>query len=106
MFTKDEKGHMVLIIKYVTTSIKYQILEIKEIKFKEGEENIIYIEYKPEKNIRSENFRTSEGAAIIKIFQEFQKKGIEQSDVKKNEAEEKKKIDNIGANLNDILSFP
>ena len=90
MFTKDEKGHMVLIIKYVTTSIKYQILEIKEIKFKEGEENIIYIEYKPEKNIRSENFRTSEGAAIIK----------------KNEAEEKKKIDNIGANLNDILSFP
>jgi hypothetical protein len=106
VFTKDEKGHMVLIIKYVTTSIKYRILEIKDIRFKEGEENMISIEYISEKNQRTEYFRTNEGATIIKIFQEFQKKSIEQSDSKKVAAEQNKKIENIGANLNDILSFP
>ena len=106
MFTKDEKGHMVLIIKYVTTSIKFQILEIKEIRIKDGEENSICIEYIPEKNLRSEIFRTNEGASIIRIFQEFQKKSIEQSDSKKVAAEQNKKIKNIGANLNDILYFP
>jgi hypothetical protein len=106
VFTKDEKGHMVLIIKYVTTSIKYRILEIKDIRFKEGEENMISIEYIPEKNQRAEYFRTNEGATIIKIFQEFQKKSIEQSDSKKVAAEQNKKIENIGANLNDILCFP
>ena len=106
MFTKDEKGHLVLIIKYVTTSVKYQILDIKEIKFKDGEENMIYIEFKPEKNLRNENFRTSEGTSIIRTYQEFQKKAIEQSDQKKIDAEQTKKIENIGANLKDILSFP
>ena len=97
---------MVLIIKYVTTSIKYNIIDIKEIKFKEGEENLIYIEFKPEKNLRNEKFRTNEGAAIIRIFHEFHKKAIEQMDTKKIEAEQNKKIENIGANINDILSFP
>ncbi len=97
---------MVLIIKYVTTSIKYQILDIKDIKFKEGEENMIFVEFKPEKNLRGENFRTTEGANIMRIFQEFQKKAIEQSDQKKTDQEQHKKIENIGANLKDILSFP
>lgn len=97
---------MVLIIKYVTTSIKYQILEIKDVRIKEGDENMICIEYVPEKNLRTEYFRTNEGLNIIKIFHEFQKKSIEQSDSKKVAAEQNKKIENIGANLNDILSFP
>jgi hypothetical protein len=97
---------MVLIIKYVTTSIKYQILEIQDVKFKEAEENMIYIEFKPAKNLRNENFRTTEGAAIIRTFQEFQKKAYEQMDNKQIEAEQNKRVENMGANLNDILSFP
>ncbi len=106
VFTKDEKGHLVLIIKYVTTSIKYQILEIKEIRLIEGEANMMSIECKPEANSKTEHFRTSEGTVIVKVFQEFQKKAIEQSDAKKLEAEQNKKIENMGVNLNDILSFP
>jgi hypothetical protein len=97
---------MVLIIKYVTTSAKHNILDIKEIVFKEGEENVVMLEYKPEKQTRNEYFRSTECANIIKVFHEYQKKAYEQMDTKKLEDQKNKKIENIGANLKDILSFP
>ncbi len=106
VFTKDEKGHLVLILKYVTTSVKYQIIEIKEIKLKDGDANMITIEYNPEMNAKTEKFRTSEASLIIKVFQEFQKKAIEQSDSKKLEVEQSEKIENMGNNINEFLSFP
>lgn len=97
---------MVLIIKYVTTSAKHNIIDIKEIVFKEGDENIIMIEYKTEKELRNEFFRSSECSNIIRVFHEYQKKAYEQMDSKKLEDHKFKKIENIGANLKDILSFP
>jgi hydrogenase maturation factor HypE len=97
---------MVLIIKYVTTSAKHNILDIKDILFKDGDENMVTIEYKAEKDQRNEYFRSSESASIKRIFHEYQKKAYEQMDTKKIEDQRNKKIDNIGANLKDILSFP
>ncbi len=95
---------MVLIIKFVTTSIKYSILEVEEIKSLEDEENTYYITFNNKRN--GEKFRSNEGPFIIKTFYEFQKKALEQVDKKQLEAEENKRINDIGANLNDILSFP
>jgi len=106
IFTKDENNQMVLIVKYVTTSAKHNILELKDIVFKDGDENMITIEYKAEKEQRSEYFRSSEAANIKRIFHEYQKKAYEQMDTRKIEDQRNKKIDNIGANLKDILSFP
>jgi hypothetical protein len=97
---------MVVIIKYVTTSAKHNILDIKDVVFKEGDESVIMLEYKPEKQLRNEFFKSSESANIIKVFQEYQKKAYEQMDTRKLEDQKNKKIENIGANLKDILSFP
>lgn len=104
MFNKED-GHFVLIIKYVTSSVKVDILDIEELTFKDMDENQIVVKFKLEKNLKDEKFRTTEGKFIIKTFKEFQTKAYQNLDINKAKKEEKKKAKKIEADVQNIISI-
>ncbi len=103
VFTKDEKGKIIVIMKYVTTSYTYNILDIEEVIPKEGEENLITFKYKPELKAKNENFRTNESNNIIKVFNELKNKAYKIVDERKRDKEEKLKNKQLQSIINKQL---
>ncbi len=103
VFTKDEKGKIIIILKYVTTSYTYNILDIEDVSLKEGEDNMITFKYKSSLNVKNENFRTNESASIIRVFNELKSKALKIIDEKKREKEEKTKNKQLQSILNKQL---
>ena len=83
VFNKEGKNNYILTIKYITSSTKYDILEIDNISIVEGEDNVILIKYKENKGEDVEMFRTNETNKILKVFKEFQTKAIQHVAIKK-----------------------
>ena len=104
VFNKEGRNY-ILTIKYITSSSKYDILEIDNITNVEGEDNIILIKYKENKGEDVEMFRTNETNKILKVFKEFQSKAIQHVDVKKQEKEDRIKQKQIKKNVKDMFSL-
>ena len=104
VFNKEGRNY-ILTIKYITSSTKYDILEIDNITNVEGEDNIILIKYKENKGEDVEMFRTNETNKILKVFKEFQSKAIQHVDVKKQEKEDRIKQKQIKKNVKDMFSL-
>ena len=104
VFNKEGRNY-ILTIKYITSSTKYDILEIDNITNVEGEDNIILIKYKKNKGEDVEMFRTNETNKILKVFKEFQSKAIQHVDVKKQEKEDRIKQKQIKKNVKDMFSL-
>jgi hypothetical protein len=103
VFTKDEKGKIIVILKYVTTSYTYNILDIEDVVSKEGEDSVVTFKYKASLNVKNENFRTNECANIIKVFNDLKNKALKIVDEKKREKEEKMKNRQLQSILNKQL---
>ncbi len=105
MFSKDVNGQYIVILKYVTTSITLNILDIEDIIL--GEDNLLLFSYKPEKNMKSERFRTKEYETIIKIYNKMKNKALQitddKSSKKSDESRNRKLKENIQKNLLDIF---
>ena len=104
VFNKEGRNY-ILTIKYITSSTKYDILEIDNITNVEGEDNIILIKYKENKGEDVEMFRTNETNKILKVFKEFQTKAIQHVDIKKQEKEDRIKQKQIKKNVKDMFSL-
>ena len=104
VFNKEGRNY-ILTIKYITSSSKYDILEIDNITNVEGEDNIILIKYKENKGEDVEMFRTNETNKILKVFKEFQTKAIQHVDIKKQEKEDRMKQKQIKKNVKDMFSL-
>jgi hypothetical protein len=91
----------VVILKYVTTSYTYSILDIDDITL--SDDIMIQIKYKAETEMKNENFRTQEAQNIIKVFKELKTKAYKIVDEKKNQKEDKKKNKNLQNILNKQL---
>jgi chromosome segregation ATPase len=105
VFNKEGKNNYILTIKYITSSTRYDILEIDNISVVEGEENVILIKYKENKGEDVEMFRTNETNKILKVFKEFQTKAIQHVDIKKQEKEDRIKQKQIKKNVKDMFSL-
>ena len=105
VFNKEGKNNYILTIKYITSSTKYDILEIDNISIVEGEDNVILIKYKENKGEDVEMFRTNETNKILKVFKEFQTKAIQHVDIKKQEKEDRMKQKQIKKNVKDMFSL-
>jgi hypothetical protein len=105
MFNKDEKGHHILIIKYLTSSSRFDILDIEEICLKDLDEHAIVVKFKPEKKLKEEKFKTNEASAIIKVFKEYQTKAYQQLDIKKSQKEEKEKAKKMGKGVDEVFNI-
>ena len=105
VFNKEGRNTYVINFKYMTSSTKYDILDIESITQVEGEENTILIKYKFEKNLPSELFRTNEVAKIMKVFKDFQTKAIQHLDVKKQQKEDRMKQKQIKKNVKEMFSI-
>ena len=105
VFNKEGRNKYVINIKYITSSYKYDILDIEEISQMEGEENIFIIKYNKNKERDDEMFRTHELNKILKIFQDFRSKAIQFSDIKKIKREERKKEKRIKKNVNAMFDI-
>ena len=104
VFNKEGRNY-ILTIKYITSSTRYDILEIDNISIVEGEENVILIKYKENKGEDVEMFRTNETNKILKVFKEFQTKAIQHVDIKKQEKEDRMKQKQIKKNVKDMFSL-
>ena len=71
VFNKEGRNNYVVNIKYITSSYKYNILDIEDIVQFEGDENIFVIKYIKSKDREDEMFRTKEINKILKIYQDF-----------------------------------
>ena len=71
VFTNEGKNNYILNIKYITSSYKYNILDISEMKQLEGQENILIIKFNKEKQRNDELFKSKEIKHIIQIFSKF-----------------------------------
>jgi len=105
MFSKNEDGQYIVIIKYVTTSVMLNIIDIEDISL--TEDNLLLFTYKPEKNMKCEKFRTKENETIINIYQKMKNKALQVTDeknIKKSEIDRNKKLKaQIQKNLLDIF---
>ncbi len=105
MFSKDLNGQYIVIIKYVTTSVTLNILEIEDISI--TEENLLLFTYKPEKNLKNEKFRSKENDTILNIYNKMKNKALQITDeknLKKTEADKTKKFkQQLQKNLLDIF---
>lgn len=105
MFSKDINGQYIVIIKYVTTSVTLNILDIEEISL--TEDNLMLFTYKPEKNMKNEKFRSKEQETIMKIYNKMKNKALQITDeknVKKTEVDKTKKLkQQLQKNLLDIF---
>lgn len=105
MFSKDVNGQYIVIIKYVTTSVTLNILDIEDISL--VEENLLLFTYKPEKNMKNEKFRSKENDTIIKIYNKMKNKALQildEKNIKKTEVDRNKKLKmQLQKNLLDIF---
>lgn len=105
MFSKDVTGQYIVIIKYVTTSVTLNILDIEDICL--TEDNLLLFSYKPEKNIKNERFRTKEHDTILKIYNKMKSKALQITDDKSSklseESRNRKLKQNLQKNLLDIF---
>ncbi len=67
VFFKEGKNKFLINIKYITSSYKYNILDISEMKQLEGEDNILIIKFIKEKNRNGEMFKSREINKILKV---------------------------------------
>jgi len=105
MFSKDVNGQYIVIIKYVTTSVTLNILDIEEITL--IEDNLMLFTYKPEKNMKNEKFRSKEQETIMKIYNKMKNKALQITDeknLKKTKVDKTKKLkQQLQKNLLDIF---
>ena len=105
VFTNEGKNNYVINIKYLTSSYKYNILDINEMKQLEGQENILIIKFNKERQRNDELFKTKEINKILKIYQEFKNKGIQFSDTKRIKKEQRRKEKEIRKELNNMFNI-
>ena len=105
VFNKEGRNKYVINIKYITSSYKYDILDIEEITQMEGEENIFIIKFNKSKGRDDEMFRTNELNKFLKIFQDFRSKAIQFADIQKLKREERKKEKQIKKNVNAMFDI-
>ena len=91
VFNKEGRNKYIISIKYITSSYKYDILDIEEMSQMEGDENMFIVKFNKNKGGEDEMFRSHEVNKILKIFQEFKNKAIQFADIKKIKKEERKK---------------
>ena len=91
VFNKEGRNKYIISIKYITSSYKYDILDIEEMSQMEGDENMFIVKFNKNKGREDELFRSHEVNKILKIFQEFKNKAIQFADIKKIKKEERKK---------------
>lgn len=102
IFERDSYNHYVVNIKYMTSSFKYDVLDITSIKLSETGDNIISINFK---DGRIENFRTNEGNKIIEVYNKYYKSAVENLDVKKAQKEDRRKKKEIKKNVRDMFDI-
>ena len=105
VFTNEGKNNYILNIKYITSSYKYNILDISEMKQLEGQENILIIKFTKEKQRNDELFKSKEINKILKIYQEFKNKGIQFSDTKRIKKEQRRKEKELRKDLNNMFNI-
>ena len=105
VFNKEGKNKYIINIKYITSTYKYNILEISEMKQLEGEENILIIKFIKEKARNDEMFKSHEINKILKIYQEFKNKAIQYSDMKRIKKDERRKEKEIKKNVNAMFNI-
>ena len=105
VFNKEGRNKFVINIKYITSSYKYDVLDIDDMTQMEGEENIIIVKFNKNKGRDDEMFRTHEVNKILKIFQDFRSKAIQYSDIQKIKREERKKEKQIKKNVNAMFDI-
>ena len=105
VFNKEEKNKYKINIKYITSTYKYNILEISEMKQLEGEENILIIKFIKEKARNDEMFKSHEINKILKIYQEFKNKAIQYSDMKRIKKDERRKEKEKKKNVNAMFNI-
>ena len=105
VFNKEGRNKYVINIKYITSSYKYDILDIEDITQLEGEENIFVIKFNKNKRRDDEMLRTHELNKILKIYHDFRSKAIQFADVQKIKREERKKEKQIQKNVNAMFDI-
>jgi hypothetical protein len=105
VFNKEGKNKYIINIKYITSTYKYNILEISEMKQLEGEENILIIKFIKEKARNDEMFKSHEINKILKIYQEFKNKAIQYSDLKRIKKDERRKEKEMKKNVNAMFNI-
>ena len=105
VFNKEGKNKYIINIKYITSTYKYNILEISEMKQLEGEENILIIKFIKEKARNDEMFKSHEINKILKIFQEFKNKAIQYADMKRIKKDERRKEKEMKKNVNAMFNI-
>ena len=105
VFFKEGKNKFLINIKYITSSYKYNILDISEMKQMEGEENILIIKFIKEKRRNDEMFKTREINKILKVYQDFKNNAIQFSDIKRAKRDERKKEKEIKKDVNAMFSM-
>ena len=105
IFYKEGKTRYLVNIKYMTSSSKYNILDIEGITQLEGEDGVVLFKFKPDKNQQEEKFRTKEVNKMLKVFEEFRRKAIQHLDVKKQKKEDRMKEKQMKKNVNDMFNI-
>ena len=105
VFFKEGKNKFLINIKYITSSYKYNILDISEMKQMEGEENILIIKFIKEKRRNDEMFKTREINKILKVYQDFKNNAIQFSDIKRAKRDERKKEKEIKKDVNAMFNM-
>ena len=105
VFNKEGRNKYVINIKYITSAYKYNILDINEMKQLEGEDNILIIKFIKERARNDEMFKSREINKILKIYQDFKKKAIQFSDIKRAKKDEKRKEKEIKKNVNAMFKI-
>lgn len=105
IFYKEGKNRYLVNIKYMTSSSKYNILDIESITQIEGEDSVVLFKFKSDKNQQEEKFRTKEVNKMLKVFEEFHRKAIQHLDIKKQKKEDRMKDKQMKKNVNDMFNI-
>ena len=105
VFNKEGRNKYVINMKYITSSYKYDVLDIEEISQLEGEENIFIIKYNKNKGRDDEMFRSHEINKILKIYQDFKSKAIQFADIQNIKREERKTENQMKKNVNAMFDI-
>ena len=105
VFFKEGKNQFLINIKYITSSYKYNILDISEMKQLEGEDNILIIKFIKEKKRNDEMFKSREINKILKVYQDFKNNAIQFSDIKRAKRDERKKEKEIKKDVSAMFNM-
>ena len=105
VFFKEGKDKFLINIKYITSSYKYNILDISEMKQLEGEDNILIIKFIKEKKRNDEMFKSREINKILKVYQDFKNNAIQFSDIKRAKRDERKKEKEIKKDVSAMFNM-